>query len=163
MAANEPVPDARALLREYVHGGSVMQGATSAPWPWNCWYAADADLNLFFLSKTTRRHSVDIMRDSRVCGVIIHAIPTGGPGEPVRAVHLEGDAEQVTIADLERAFNIFASRWADARAVPSIDVLRQPDGIDRLWRIVPRAFVLFDEVNFPKSARQEILTWSESS
>ncbi len=161
MAADEPVSDARALLREYVYGGSVLQGATSGPWPWNCWYAADADLNLFFLSKTTRRHSIDIMRDSRVCGVIIHAIPTGGPGSPVRAVHLEGDAFQVAAEDLETAYSIFASRWAHASGVPPIDVLREPDGIDRLWRIVPRAFMLFDEVNFPKSPRQEVLAWSE--
>lgn len=161
MVANETAPDARALLREYVYGGSILQGATSAPWSWNCWYAADADLNLFFLSKTIRRHSVDIMRDSRVSGVIIRTIPTKGPGEKVRAVHFEGDAGQVAAADLERAYEVYAGRWASAEAVPSIDVLRQSDGIDRLWRIVPRRFVLWDEVNF-KEPRQEILTWSES-
>jgi uncharacterized protein YhbP (UPF0306 family) len=157
--ADGALPDASALLREYVRAGTVLQAATSAPWPWNCWYAADARLNMFFLSKTTRRHSVDIMRNPRVAGVIIHAIPTGGPGEPVRAVHFEGEAGQVPEAELQTAYNIYASRWSTAPKVPSIDVLRQPDGTDRLWRIAPRGFVLFDEVDFPDSPRQEILTW----
>jgi uncharacterized protein YhbP (UPF0306 family) len=159
MATNEPVPDAGALLREYVLAGTVLQGATAAPWSWNCWYAADSDLSMFFLSKTTRRHSVDILGDSRVSGVVIHTIPVIGPGSPVQAVHFEGDAGLVAESDLQDAYELYAGRWATAPSVPSIELLRKPDGIDRLWRIVPRTFVLFDEVHFPGSPRQELTQW----
>ena len=159
MASNEFSPDALTLLREYVHGGTIMQLATSSPWSAHCWYAADENLNLIFLSKTSRRHSADIMRDSSVSAAIIHQIPTEGPGQKVRGVVLEGSAAQVPSSDLDVAYEIFARRWRSARSVPAIDVLREPGGLDKLWRIVPRAFVFFDEVDFPGSPRQEFLSW----
>ena len=94
--ANEP--DERPLLRNYVSDGKLMQLATisasGAPWLTHCWYAADSELNLIFMSKADRRHSTDIRGNERVAGGII-AITLDGLGQKVRGVSFEGTAEQV--------------------------------------------------------------------
>jgi uncharacterized protein YhbP (UPF0306 family) len=155
--------DAKELLREFVAGGTVLQIGTSSPWGNHCWYAADKDLRLVLVSKETRRHSREFLIDPRVAGSILHEIPIygpgHGPGEKVRGVYFEGTIERLEREHLDWAFDLYQQRWRDAPALPTLEHIASPDNPDRMWLITPRAFVLFDEVNFDGDPRQELSEW----
>lgn len=155
-------PDAAELLRAYVRQGSVVQVATSAtngdPWMAHCWYAATDALSLIFMSRIGRRHSKDILSNPRVsCGIL--AIPLEGLGQKVRGVVLEGSAHMVEAAELPAAYETYRARWPQVEQMAPLDALADPDGENRLWRIEPQTYVLFDEENFPGDPRREMTTW----
>jgi uncharacterized protein YhbP (UPF0306 family) len=155
-------PHERALLRSYVSDGKLMQLATisasGAPWLAHCWYATDSDLNLIFMSKADRRHSTNIRDDERVAGGII-AMTLDGLGQKVRGVSFEGTAEQVDEGRLSPAYETYSARWPQVGAMVSVDEISRQATDNRLWRVVPSMYVLFDEVNFPDSPRRELLRW----
>lgn len=162
MTDDESRSDEVALLRDYVRQGSVMQIATTSadgrPWMAHCWYAAADDLSLVFMSRIGRRHSQDILVNARVsCGIL--AISLEGLGQTVRGVVLEGTASVVDMADLEAAYGVYSSRWPQVLRMVPMEVLADASGENRLWRIDPTAYVLFDEENFPAQPRRELSTW----
>lgn len=150
------------LLREYVKQGMLMQICTvsrdGAPWLAHCWYAADRDLNLIFMSKNGRRHSKEILENGRVAGGII-AIQLEGLGQKVRGVTYEGVAKAVESNDLDTAYSTYSGRWPQVEDMVSIEKIRAGESDNRLWRIEPSVFVLFDEINFPEDPRRELRGW----
>lgn len=154
--------DERALLHEYVRSGSVVQIATCSvtgePWMAHCWYASDERLNLIFMSRASRKHSEHIMKNPRVSAGIL-AVPLEGLGQKVRGVILEGNAELVSERDVEAAYKIYKARWPQVAGMVTPEALRDPAGENRLWKVLPRTYVLFDEQNFPSNPRRELRSW----
>jgi uncharacterized protein YhbP (UPF0306 family) len=162
MTADGTAAHERRLLHEYVRKGKLMQLATTsplgAPWLAHCWYAADERLNLLFMSRARRRHSLEITANPRVAGGII-ATDLDGLGQKVRGVIFEGTAEEVGDGELEQAFRTYRDRWPQVEGMASVEMLRAQGEENRLWQVMPTSFVLFDEVNFPTEPRREIGNW----
>ena len=75
------------LVREYLKEAKLMQIATvknGKPWVASVWYANDDDLKLYFISRKSRRHSLELKKNQNVAGAIIkpHTI---GSGEKYRS------------------------------------------------------------------------------
>ncbi|HVW23070.1 MAG TPA: pyridoxamine 5'-phosphate oxidase family protein [Candidatus Saccharimonadales bacterium] len=85
--------DVEAVVREYIEKTVHMSLATSSenkPWVCEVHFAYDDELNLYFRSLKTRRHSQEIAKNSNVAGNIIDKYDLGAP---VVGVYFEGTAK----------------------------------------------------------------------
>ena len=147
----------RELVEEYLKEAKLMQIATSKgnkPWVASVWYANDKDLNLYFISRKSRRHSLELENNPNVAGAIVkpHVI---GSGEKVRGLQFEGTARACRGAELKLASELYTKKYPRAEKIP-FAMLRLASFIAAYYIIKPKAFVLFDEVKFPKDPRQEL-------
>jgi uncharacterized protein YhbP (UPF0306 family) len=154
--------DERRLLQQHLLRGALLHLATCSsdqPWTANCWYAADDDLSLIFLSRTSRRHSTEILANPRVAAGIVDIPAVEGLGQKVQCVTVQGIAEIVPADTLAGAYGVFRSRWPAVGEVASFESVLAQASDFALWRIRPVKFVLFDEVNFPAEPRRELVRW----
>ena len=150
----------RELIREYLQDSKLMHLATSVndrPWLCQVWFAYDEGLNLYFISKDSRRHSKEILAQSRVAGGMVnHSLK--GFGQKVRGLSFEGWAEELSgKKEIGAAFRIYSKRWPKAKDHYRLEELSSGESHSRIFRILPERYVLFDEVNFPQQPRQELV------
>ena len=146
--------DLRKLIEEYLREVKLMQLATvrdGQPWVCNVWFAADEDLNIYWFSSTTRRHSSEVLEDNRVAAAF--ALPHT-PQDMPRGLQVEGVAEPLTKkADVEKAISVYAGRIFPQEQIDKF--MKDKSKPHQFYRIHPTLFVLFDMVNFPDESRQE--------
>ncbi len=146
----------RSLISDYLEEAQLMQVCTVAggnPWACSVWQAADEDLNTYFFSSITRRHSKELESDSRVAGAL--ALPQT-PADPPRGLQFEGTAQMLTEAsEIEKARNLYENRIFDGETIDTF--INHSERPHRFYRITPKRFVLFDVVNFPEDPRKEYL------
>ncbi len=150
--------DLRKLVVQYLEEAKLMQIATTKnnkPWVATVWYAHDEKLNLYFISRKTIRHSIELKENPNVAGAIVksHVI---GSGEKVRGLQFEGVAEECFGKDLEKALELYMNKYSTAEKIP-LEELQDPNFIATFYIIHPRMFVLFDEINFPDEPRQQLI------
>jgi uncharacterized protein YhbP (UPF0306 family) len=140
------------LIRHYLKTGSFMQIATvspGGPWIATVYYVLDNDLNLYWLSWPTRRHSQEIAADNRVAAAI--AIKTD---KPVIGTQMSGTAEVVTdLAVIESVMKDYILKYDSGHTF--YEKAKAGDNQHHMYRLKPEAFVLFDEVHFPQEGRVE--------
>lgn len=149
--------DIKEEVKTYLASTQLMQIATSRndqPWSATVYFAYDDDLNIYWLSRSDRRHSQDIEMNPKVSGSVakLHTY-----GEKVRGVQFEGVAEKLVDSQASQGLEIYYNRYNKARdRVRNILVGAVGETIV-IYKIKPTKFVLFDEVNFPDNPRQEIV------
>lgn len=146
------------LLRNYLDQKHMMQLATvSGDQPWVCtvYYVYDDELNLYWASLPSRRHSQEIASHSKVAA----AIPVKHvKGEKVIGIQVQGDAAIIELSD---AIKPIAEKYAQkfGRDDKWLKEFANLETDHRLYKLTPELFVLFDEVNFPHNTRVE---WKSS-
>lgn len=144
----------RKLIEEYLKEAKLMQMATSVdnqPWVCSVWFALDSDLNIYYLSSVTRRHSEEILRNNKVAGAIVL---TQTPQGPPRGLQFQGTAEVLdSQADIDKAISVFVDRIFSKEKIK--EFMENKERPHKFYRIKPTQFVLFDAVNFPDNPRQE--------
>lgn len=87
------------VVREYIDKTvhlSLATASDNAPWVCEVHFAYDDDLNLYFRSLKSRRHSQEIAANANVAGSIIDKY---GLSEPVVGVYFEGRAKLLESSD----------------------------------------------------------------
>ncbi len=140
-------------IRQYMCGDTqAMQLATVAgnqPWVCTVYFVADDELNLYWLSWPTRRHSKELMGNSKVAAAI--AIKQD---QPIIGVQIEGIAEEVEDAGVvESVVQKYVSKYGVGREFYKNFIIGANH--HRMYRLTPSLFVLMDEVNFRKDGRIE--------
>ena len=143
------------LIQQYLEQTKMMQLATSAndqPWICNVWFAADADLNIYWFSGKSRRHCAEVIENPRVAGAVVFPQT---PEDVPRGVQFQGTTTRLTNeADIQAAISLYAGRIFPEAKIQQLMQPTAPNPHD-FYRITPELFVLFDAVNFPTSSRQE--------
>ena len=115
-----------------------------------CIFVEDDQLNLYWLSFPTRRHSQEIAAHNKVAV----AVPIKFD-KPVTGIQAEGTAEIVTdravIADVMKRY---VERYNSGQQFYDRFVAGQNQHV--LYKFTPSKYVLFDEVTFPDDGRKEI-------
>lgn len=147
--------DIRTLVQDYLTKAQMMHLATShgsRPWVTTVYFAADIDLNLYWLSRKNRRHSREIANNSHVAGTIV--LPHNY-GDKVRGLQFEGEARELKNEDELSGRNIYSSKYW----IVEDRVLNTNEGVDlqACYQVRPERFVLYDEVNFPNDPTQELM------
>lgn len=144
----------RQLIKEYLQEVKLMQLATSLdkqPWVCSVWFAADQDLNIYWISSTTRRHSAELIKNSKVAAAMV--LPHT-PDDPPRGLQLQGTAELLSNQkDIDKAILVYADRIFTKEKI--LEFMNDPETPHKFYRIKPTQFVLFDAVNFPANSRRE--------
>lgn len=145
--------DPLELIRGYLPQGRMMQIATvSGDQPWICtvYFVEDDDLNLYWLSWPTRRHSQEIAAHNKVAV----AVPIKFD-KPVTGIQAEGTAAVVTDKQvIASVMKRYAERYGSGRQF--YDRYLAGENQHVLYRFTPTKYVLFDEVTFPNDGRKEI-------
>ncbi len=131
-----------------------MQIATvNGDQPWICtvYFVEDEELNLYWLSWPSRRHSQEIALNSKIAV----AVPIKFD-KPVIGIQAQGTASIVTdktvVADIMRRY---VERYNTGRQFYDRFVAGQNEHV--MYRFTPSSFVLFDEVTFAEGdGRKEI-------
>ncbi len=144
----------KKLIKQYLREAKLMQLATSLndqPWICSVWFAADENMNIYWLSSTTRRHSKEVLKNNKVAGTIV--IPQT-PDDSPRGLQLQGIAEFLTEQkDIDKAMSIYGGRIFKKEDITKF--MNNKEKPHRFYKIKPTQFVLFDAVNFPENSRQE--------
>jgi hypothetical protein len=131
-----------------------MQLATvrdGQPWVCNVHFYADENLQLYWMSTPERRHSAEIKDDKRVA--VAMAVRAERSKPPI-GVQLEGDAERIEDeAEMKRVIPAYASKLG--RSPDLLGETLSGKNKNRLYRLKPRLFVIFDPESFPDAPRQE--------
>lgn len=148
--------DVEKVIREYISGVIHLSLATcvdNEPWVCEVHFVYDDDLNLYFRSKPSRRHSKDIAANANVAGNIV---VQHGLEEKVRGVYFEGCAELLENVDAGHpAYQLYCSRFNTDQSI--IDEAKEPDG-HKFYKITVREFSLFDSKESNPS-RKYTLPW----
>lgn len=144
----------RKLIEDYLKEAKLMQLATSVdnqPWICSVWFAADQDLNIYWFSSTTRRHSGEVIKNQKVAVAMV--LPHT-PKDPPRGLQLQGIAEALTEqADINKAISVYADRIFPKETIE--ELMQDKEKLHKFYRIKPTQFVLFDAINFGEYWRQE--------
>jgi len=143
------------IIREYLPEVIHLSLATcvdNKPWVCEVHYAYDDDLNLYFISRPSRRHSLEAKQNPLVAGNIVKQY---GAGESVRGVYFEGQIEQLAgVTGDHAAFQSYQDRFG--LGVEKLAEQQEEDG-HRWYKISVEKFYLFDELEL--KGKHE-LVWS---
>ncbi len=134
--------DVEQAIRDYLPDILHMSLATCAsnkPWVCEVHFAYDQDLNIYFRSKPSRRHSQEIAKNPNVAGNIVtqHKL-----GESVRGIYIEGRAEELSnVNEGNLAFRLFQERLKLGSEI--LEDAKQEDG-HKFYKITVSNFYIFD-------------------
>ncbi len=146
--------DLASIIRDLLTTAQLMYLGTShggKPWVTPVYFAADVDMNIYWLSRKSRRHSIELSNNSHVAGSIV--IPVNY-GEKVRGLQFEGNARELSGQDADSGRNIYSSKfWIVEDRVASAVEGGDPQ---ICYQLKPERYSLYDEVNYPSSPSQEL-------
>jgi uncharacterized protein len=130
----------RQYLTQVIHM-SLATSADNKPWVSEVHFAYDGNLNLYWISETTRRHSIEIENNPNVSGNIVtqHHL-----NQKVRGVYFEGVAHKLEGVPPEHpAYQAYASRFANAPHLARTS----EEGGPRIYQVMVADWYLFDTYN----------------
>jgi uncharacterized protein YhbP (UPF0306 family) len=137
------------LIKKYLNEAKIMQLATASnnqPWACSVHFVADDRLNLYWISNQNRRHSLEISKNKLVAATI----PVKFPDHPVVGVSVEGEAR---IDSSPGSIELYDSKFGLGAKFKK--KLQSGEANEKMYVLRPKAFALFDQVNFPDNPRQE--------
>jgi uncharacterized protein YhbP (UPF0306 family) len=152
--------DVEKIVREYIDKTVHMSLATvrdNAPWVCEVHFVYDADLNIYFRSLKSRRHSQEIASNANVAGNIIDKYALG---DPVVGVYFEGTAKLLETSDEQKmAFACFKERL-HARD----DILEEAQRADghQFYKITVANWYVFGRFGKPAGQKYK-LVWNGGS
>jgi uncharacterized protein YhbP (UPF0306 family) len=142
--------DPKKLAKQYLEQIKIMQLATAEnnnPWICTVHFYADDNLNLYWSSRTDRKHSEQLAGNPMASATIL--VHENTPEKDyVIAVTATGKAELVK----EPPEGV---REAYRAKLDRPDFLMPPNNNQEFYRLRPDTMIVFDTKNFPKDPRQE--------
>lgn len=146
-------------IKHYLKDIKLMQLATcreGQPWLCNVWYVMDGDVNIYFTSRITRRHSREIADNSKVA-CTFHRWFDGGLGQKGQALVVAGTARLLPGDSVDDAYALYAWENPAIERMQDLSDFRQDKGPHFLYQITPHEIIWWDEVNNPDNPRQVLL------
>ncbi len=146
--------DVEKTIREYLPGVIHMSLAScvnNKPWVCEVHYVFDDDLNLYFRSKPSRRHSLEIEMNPNISGNIVeqHNLE-----DDVRGVYFEGIAEIMENIDMDNpVYKLFVNRFAMGEGI--LEDAKKEDG-HKFYKISVNKFYVFDSRESDPSQKYEL-------
>lgn len=147
------IQDLEKVIREYLPGVIHMSLGTSKnniPWVCEVHYVYDDDLNLYFRSTPSRRHSLEIAENPNVAGNIIKQHE---PGEKPRGIYFDGVAEMLTdVTEDDVAYKLYCERFGTTQSI--LEEAKKEDG-HKFYKITVNKYYIFDTIDSSPSKKYE--------
>ena len=140
----------RDYLPEVIHL-SLATCHDNMPWVCEVHYVFDADLNLYWRSRSTKRHSKEIEANPNVAGNIVKQHTAD---EEPRGVYFEGAAEMLYHVDANHpAYKLYCERFGTDK-----DILAEAetDHGHKFYKISVKKYYLFDNKDSHPSKKYEL-------
>ncbi len=148
--------DLKKSITDYLKTARVMQLATcvdNQPWACTVHFYSDGELNFYWVSMTSRRHSIEIEQNPKVAiAVKIHEDTASE--NYVIGISAEGEAAQIEMDEIKKIGEKYISKLGKKPKLLE-DILAGNGGFT-FYKFTPSKFVLFDLKNFPDQPRQEL-------
>ena len=150
--------DVEKTIREYLPQVIHLSLATcidNKPWVCEVHYVYDAELNLYFRSKPSRRHSEEIAKNPNVAGNIVaqHVLD-----EKVMGVYFEGVTQMLTDVDKDHiAYKLCCERFG--KDVSILEELKDVGG-HGFYKITVKEWSVFDGRG-PGPSGKHVLPWKK--
>lgn len=147
----------RKYILEYLDTGKtkMIQVATTVndqPWICTMYYAYDDDLNIYWASKESRRHSQEMAANNQVAAAI--AYDQQPPSETHQGLQISGTVQMLEGNEFMAGLDLYALQLgSDPEWIGKI---KSGEDAHRIYKLTPKTIVLFDDINFPENSRQEI-------
>lgn len=149
--------DVEKIVREYIDKSIHMSLATvsgNKPWVCEVHFVYDDDLNLYYRSLLSRRHSQEIAQNPNVAGNIVRQ---HGKGEYPHAIYFEGTAEPLNDKQEQaKIFPLFKKRLGVDEGI--LDEAQRDDG-HKFYKITVENWYAFGKFDGPSSGKFE-LAWN---
>ncbi|HTH71895.1 MAG TPA: pyridoxamine 5'-phosphate oxidase family protein [Candidatus Pristimantibacillus sp.] len=149
--------DVEKIVREYLPDVIHMSLGTSKdgrPWVCEVHFAYDDDLNLYFRSLTSRRHSQEIAENPRVAGNIVRQHQLG---QYPLGVYFEGDARMLGPGEeQDRAYQCLRSRLNSTDQI--LTESSRPDG-HQFYKITVENWYVFGKLD-EEGGKKYQLVWN---
>ena len=119
-------PQLRAFLREH----QVLTLAVAGPYAAAVFYAADAELNLYFVTDPATRHGEVLSRENRVAGTIQR---DRQHWQEIRGVQLTGRCTRLTGPERQAGWELYLNKFAFAGSPELASAFAKTD----LWKLTP--------------------------
>lgn len=145
MSGSETRQRILAFLREHTTVALATTGEAGAPAVAAVFYAADEDLNLYFLTEERTEHGRNMLANAQVAGAVY---ADGQDWRGLRGLQIKGRADIVTGAALARAIKTYGARYAFVASLLAGQggpaTLSGPLARARFWILRPAWFRLTD-------------------
>jgi len=151
--------DTKKLYKDYLQNVKLMQLATcveNQPWLCNVWFVQGTDENIYWCSRKTRRHSIEIEQNPYV-SCTFHQEFTEGLGQKGQAVVMAGQAKLLEQSKISKIYDLYHKRYPKLPSLQSKDIFQKVTGDHFFYQMTPTEVIWWDEVNFPGDPRQRIL------
>lgn len=133
-----------------------MQLATvhdNQPWCCTVWFVADKNYCLYWASWPSRRHSQEILSNSKVAAAIVVQDAKGSKGIGIQA---EG---QASLVQGYEGIKPIAKKYAEKFGMGQdwVEKFSHSQTEHKLYRLTPHRIVLFDDEHFQPNIGQEFL------
>ncbi len=149
--------DIEKIVREYIDKSIHMSLATASeagPWVCEVHFVYDQDLNLYFRSLQSRRHSQEIASSPNVAGNIVkqHLLE-----EYPHGIYFEGQAELLTNeAERQKVFPLFKARLNSGEGI--MEEAADPEG-HQFYKVTVKNWAAFGKFGEPTGGKYE-LAWN---
>ena len=144
--------EVKDLITKYLAQCRMMQIATvdgNQPWICTVYYVEDGELNLYWLSLPTRRHSQEITKHNKIAVAIPVKFDI-----PVIGIQVEGKADVVSDKEeVAKAMELYVEKYSLGEKFYDNFVAGKNE--HWLYKFTPNNFVLFDEMTFKENTRKE--------
>lgn len=141
--------DIKQLIRDHLSQVELMQLATQKdgqPWCCTVHFAADDELNIYWASLSSQRHSKEIGAQAKVGATMVIS-----PHFPLIGVQIEGIAKRIdNTEEMKEALQVYGTQRDDEWRQKVLS----GEG-DTLYCIQPSHIQLFDLKNFPNAPKQD--------
>jgi uncharacterized protein YhbP (UPF0306 family) len=145
--------EVKDLIKKYLAQSRMMQIATvdgDQPWICTVYYVEDEDLNLYWLSHPTRRHSQEIEKHNKVAV----AIPIKFDKNPVTGIQAEGRAEAIKDERIvKKILPAYVEKYGNGKDF--VDLFLAGKNQHWLYKFTPVKYKLFDENTFKDNPEKE--------
>lgn len=140
----------REYLPEVIHL-SLATTVDNSPWICELHYVFDQDLNLYFRSTPSRRHSKEIEKNPKVAGNIIKQHSTE---QKPRGIYFEGHGEMLQNVDKSHvAYKLYCERFRTNESI--LEEAQTKEG-HKFYKITVNKFYLFDSIESKPSQKYEL-------
>lgn len=134
------------VVKSHLCKGRLVQLATlngDQPWVCSVYFVSDDELNVYWLSLPTRRHSIEIEKNNKVATTMAIKID-----QPIIGLGAEGVVDIVTDEQIvEKVMPKYIEKYDNGKDF--FERFKAGANEHVMYRFKPTKFVLVDEVNFP--------------
>jgi len=138
----------RELVRAILEESGTMVLSTchnNTPWASTLFFVSDNNFNIYFISRTTRRHSYEIEHNPNVAVAI--APPHKDFGS-ARGLQIEGRAKILELSQTDISYRLLQKKFPNLVANLKMEQLKDSKSSHKIYKITPKRFQLIHEERF---------------